>query len=410
MLLTLVMTAATAQSNHTAKARPAGKPAAQVQKKGTAAKTNAKPVAKTKAAAAMQNAMKPQPYTILGKAINIKDGQKVYLATIENHRQKRVDSATVRNGAFTFKGKTPPVPLSRFLVTGMGYNTVNADFFLEPGTIRASLTGGKRADHITGTRHNNIYVHYKDTSNLIVSQMVEQYTLMGSSSSTPDQKNAGRLRGDSLKQRYTEYACEFTRRNTDNMVGIFLLSEYYRQFPIDDLKVILNRMKKYKSLALIKTVQKYYDNAVKTQPGHMLVDLDMLTLEDEASKLSQTAGQGQPLLLYLWSGSIPASSSEVIPLKRLKRNYGQRGVQFASLCLDADTAIINKSLRRTNPDWPQFKVAEGQQQHVMNAYNLSELPYIILFDAQGRIAARGLRRNALEEKLKTLISQTNETD
>ena len=281
MLLTLVMTAATAQSNHVAKARPAGKPAAQVQKKGTAAKTNAKPVAKTKAAAAMQNAMKPQPYTILGKAINIKDGQKVYLATIENHRQKRVDSATVRNGAFTFKGKTPPVPLSRFLVTGMGYNTVNADFFLEPGTIRASLTGGKRADHITGTRHNNIYVHYKDTSNLIVSQMVEQYTLMGSSSSTPDQKNAARLRGDSLKQRYTEYACEFTRRNTDNMVGIFLLSEYYRQFPIDDLKVILNRMKKYKSLALIKTVQKYYDNAVKTQPGHMLVDLDMLALEDE---------------------------------------------------------------------------------------------------------------------------------
>ena len=46
----------------------------------------------------------------------------------------------------------------------------------------------------------------------------------------------------------------------------------------------------------------------------------------------------------------------------------------------------------------------------MNAYNLSDLPYIILFDAQGRIAARGLRRNALEEKLKTLISQTNETD
>ncbi len=420
MLVALVVTAATAQNNFDVKVKPAGKSAATVKKaqvtkpKTATTATNTKPKTTTAANSKTNQAtVQWQPYTILGKANNIKDGQKVYLATIENRRQKHLDSATVRNGAFTFKGKTLPFPLSRFLVTGAGFNTVTADFFLEPGTIKASITAGKRADHITGTRHNNIYVNYKDTSNLIVSKMADQYMLMSSTTAPTEDRTKARQRIDSLKQCYTDYACDFTRRNTQNMVGMFLLSEYYNQFPLADLKVILDRINKnksFKDMPITQAVQKYYDNAVKTEEGKFFTDFNMLTLDSVPSKLSQIAGKGQPLVLYLWSVKIAASTSEVIPLKRVYRNFSKNGVQFASLCFDSDTAVINKSLKRTTPNWAQFMLPEGRGQQVMNTYNLRELPYIILFDGEGRIAARGLRRDALEEKIKNLLPQKNETN
>ena len=95
-------------------------------------------------------------YKIAGTVEGISDGETVYLQELQGRNLINLDSAIVKNGAFTFKGQQDSA-VNRYITYATEDARIMTDFFLENGDINVLLAEDSRA---TGTPNNDINVHY----------------------------------------------------------------------------------------------------------------------------------------------------------------------------------------------------------------------------------------------------------
>ena len=76
-----------------------------------------------------------------------------------------------------------------------------------------------------------------------------------------------------------------------------------------------------------------------------------------------------------------------------------------SVALDESVAPVEKMVAEKGMDWPQIAEGKGHDSRIARAFNVHGTPTYFVIDRRGRIAARDLGGDELEETVREVLDE-----
>lgn len=333
-------------------------------------------------------------YTISGTVESAKDGDVVYLESINNEEFKVLDKAIVQGGAFKFEG-TQDSTVVAYLSCTTEKDVFSLPFFLENGHISVKMIEG--AETITGTQTNDIYQEVRGKISDILRQMIEIEQDPNLSEEEKEQKM------DEAEMAYDATMKEGMVKNIANPVGIFIFkNKYYENTLSENLSLLAQIPSEYMTDPQLQGIQMQIAQQEKTDVSKPFTDLSMETPEGKAVKLSDFVGKGKPVLVDFWaSWCAPCRQSmpELISIyKKYKGKFEIVGVSF-----DENKDAWQKAITRLELPWPHMSDLKGWKSEAAIAYGIHSIPHTVLIDNNGVIISRDLKGADLDNKLAEIL-------
>lgn len=341
-------------------------------------------------------------YTINGHIDGAADGDSVFLQIPNGRQLLKVDGAVVKNGKFTFKGKQDSIVM-HYLTCEMESDAVYADFFLENGTINATLSA--ESPKITGTPSNDMYQVFKDEIVTIQKELNDIYDETHTAGELDEQKQKElALKSEISENKLVETLYNNIKKNLTNAVGIHLFKENY--YMLDTQKFIeIADMIPERSVSdpAIQAIKESANKMKLTAEGQQYTDFEMKDPNGNVLKLSDYAGKGKVVLVDFWASWCGPCREEMPNLVKLYDAYKNKGLEIVGVSLDQKEDAWKKGIKDMGMKWPQMSDLKYWDNYAARLYAVSSIPHTLLLDKDGTIIARGLRGNALYEKISQLL-------
>ena len=131
-----------------------------------------------------------------------------------------------------------------------------------------------------------------------------------------------------------------------------------------------------------------------------------ITLEDTAGNLfSLSSLKGKVVLIDFWASWCKPCRMENPNMVRLYQNYKQYGFDILGVSLDQNKGNWVRAIADDGLVWNQISDLKGWQSAAGASYGVRSIPFTVLVDKKGNIIAKGLRGEALEQKIKEVLLQ-----
>jgi peroxiredoxin len=381
--------------------------------------------------------MKMNKYTLLAAAISISQwtlAQKEYHCIIRLTdlklsataylvssygwtNQRILDSAEGKNGIFRFKGKLSDPMAVHAVVLRNGekiqhYNK-NADaqfFYLEQGDILIKGKDAVKKAVVTGSALNMEYAKYRATVLKPMEQVEEQASAMykaGVSNGRLDDRLTDSLmllfkmalrQTDSLKWIYisqhpTSYLSLVALKElAGNDPDVEKIAPVYKKFP-----ATLRSTNTGKELARL-----LYDTG-PASIGAMAPDFTQNDVHDQPVKLSNF--RGKYVLLDFWASWCGPCRAENPNVVKAYQKYKDKNFTVLGVSLDqaGKKEAWLAAIERDGLSWTHVSDLKFWNNEAAKLYGVRAIPQNFLIDPNGKIIAKNLRGEALEQKLAALI-------
>jgi thiol-disulfide isomerase/thioredoxin len=136
--------------------------------------------------------------------------------------------------------------------------------------------------------------------------------------------------------------------------------------------------------------------------GSVAPDISLNTPEGKTIALSSL--KGKVVLVDFWASWCRPCRAENPNVVRIYNAYKNKGFDVYSVSLDKDKNSWVKAIGDDGLIWPSHVSDLGYwQSSVVKQYNISGIPFTCLLDKEGRIVAKGLRGDELEQKVIELL-------
>lgn len=347
----------------------------------------------------------PHPYLIRGQIGKLNAPAKVYLVGGAG----RLDSATLKNGQFEFKGATPqPGPAAlvlgrqgRFLdgwqrkMLGGKMETVYVEYrdrhqiFLEPGPIVLTGTDSLRTAHLTGGPLTADYQRLTTSTQSIL------HKLTGGAKSQEEAATA-------FKD-YRQAFLNFAQANPASWVGLFAMQQYSMMGPV--------------SYAEATPVYAAFSPELRTsepgqQYGAMLESLKATAIGATAPDFTQADATGKPVKLSDYRGKfvlVDFWASWCVPCRAENPNvlaaynsFKDKNFAILGVSIDSNQEKWLKAVAEDKLPWPQVSDLKRENEAAQR-YNVQTIPQNFLIDPSGKIIAANLRGPELAATLARLL-------
>jgi peroxiredoxin len=131
-----------------------------------------------------------------------------------------------------------------------------------------------------------------------------------------------------------------------------------------------------------------------------------ITLQDTAGKLfSLSSLRGKVVLIDFWASWCRPCRVENPNMVKLYQNYKQYGFDILGVSLDQSKDNWVGAIEKDGLIWNHVSDLKGWQSAAGAAYGVRSIPFTVLVDKKGNIIAKGLRGQALEEKIREVLLQ-----
>ena len=137
--------------------------------------------------------------------------------------------------------------------------------------------------------------------------------------------------------------------------------------------------------------------------GGTAPDFSQETPEGEPLRLSDL--RGKVVLIDFWASWCGPCRAENPNVVKVYEKYREKGFEILGVSLDNKRDRWLKAIKADELTWPQVSDLKGWQNEVAQAYGVHSIPQTILLDPEGKIIARNLRGQRLEQKLAELFDQ-----
>lgn len=123
----------------------------------------------------------------------------------------------------------------------------------------------------------------------------------------------------------------------------------------------------------------------------------------EGKEIALSSLKGKLVLIDFWASWCGPCRKENPNVVKLYNAYKNKGFEIYSVSLDEEKDKWVKAIEKDGLKWIHVSDLGGWNSSVCSQFNISSIPFTILVSKDGKIIAKGLRGEALEEKVKEIL-------
>lgn len=330
----------------------------------------------------------PEQYTISGKAGESMEGKKVLL----KNDDKAVDSCTIENGTFAFAGT---VDDQAMYILNVEQETQFPVFVANGLNISIDLNDAPASVKDNGGL-NDAYAAVMDgvgKAGKILNEKAEK--LMAEGVAYTDIRDSVASDIENLMNVYRDGITA----NKDNYVGAVIMSIVARDFytSLSELDSAMAEVTHAKDVKALQELRTSYESAEKTNEGKMFVDFTGLSVDGNASKLSDYVGKGKYVLVDFWASWCGPCKGEIPNLVDLHNRFNGDNFTVLGVNVWDEESKFKAALESEGINYPQIFVPRDNKDNATDLYGIQGIPQIILFAPDGTIVKRNLRGEEMKQ-------------
>ena len=351
-------------------------------------------------------------YEVNAHVNELKDGDKIYL-TYQVEGNQITDSSTIQNGRFSFRGNIQyPALASLYLnrnpyVVKMQKGEVldYMRFYLESSKITMESTDSLKKMIVTGSKSNIIYANLR---HMLRSNEDEFTALRKEYDKLPKEKKVDSsilagfiLREQKLLDESYKIHLDFANKNINSYLSVISLAHASSQSGLTDAveKAYHRLPERLKNTPTAKTIPIILMSHTATEIGKNAPYFEQQNPVGKIIKLSDF--KGKYLLIDFWASWCTPCRDENPNLVAAYRNYKMNGFEILGVSLDnsGQADRWKKAILDDGLIWPQVSDLRGWDNQASKVYGVRSIPANYLIDPSGKIIAKDLRGELLNEKL-----------
>ncbi|MBF9253742.1 AhpC/TSA family protein [Pontibacter sp. 172403-2] len=339
-------------------------------------------------------------YTIEGKLQNAEAGSKVYLLELGDQQFIARDTAEVSaDGTFTFEGRVEEPTMYR--ITLDQRNGLMLVLDNDNVKVQADAEDINGTAKVEGSEDSELF---QQLNKLVNESRLKQVALEERYQQAMEAGNT-----DSVAVIQEEYGAlqqqvkDFIAQHPKSVVAAFgtaTLVDPNSDFAFaDSMATLLNKNipdSKY-TLMLNEHLKPFRNTAI----GQVAPDITLPTPDGSTKSLSSL--RGKYVLIDFWASWCGPCRKENPNVVKMYDKYKDKGFEIFGVSLDQSKEKWEKAIADDNLPWPHVSDLQGWQSSAAQLYNVNAIPQTVLIDPEGKIIAKGLRGEDLEQKLATLL-------
>lgn len=333
--------------------------------------------------------------SINGTVSGIKE--KVLYMSVPVADSFRNDTIHIKDGKFTWKGKVP----GPYHMTMFGENGVY-EFFIENKPMRLKIN--KEGYHLSGSPVNDEYEAYRngraDMDKAFNDAATKEYYAKDSSDEVKAALSSAKQVADNALVKYNN---DYITNHRSSYVSLMLIGDRAaidaRHQEIDSLFHLLSE--NLQSSKAGKDLTKQIAILRKRSEGQPFIDFTQKDIEGKTVHFNDL--KGKYILVDFWASWCGPCRAENPNVLKAYQQYKDKNFTVVGISLDKEEAKWKKAVADDKMPWLQLSDLEGFENEVATYYNIRAIPFSFLLDPQGKIIARGLRGEELQQKLFSLL-------
>ena len=362
-----------------------------------------------------QTTATPDPFTITGNFKNLPATSRAYLF-YQLGANKVVDSADVVNGSFKFTGMLL-FPENGYLVidhkgtgiTKLGSEPDVLNFYLEKGIYYINGTDSAFTARVEGSKLNDdnaaLNAQLKPLEGPTERLIAEVKAAPEDKKNEPEFRKAMDARAKAIQLQQISILKNFVMEHPESYVCITVLNEMgpHSNNPAELLKLFNGLSPDIKNSEPGKTLKQSIDKANVTGIGAIAPDFTQNDVDGKPVTLSSF--RGKYVLVDFWASWCGPCRQENPNLVKTYNKYKTKNFTVLGVSLDRPDGKADwlKAIKNDGLTWTQVSDLNYWSNHAAVLYFIGQIPSNFLLDPNGKIIARDLRGEDLDNKLAELF-------
>lgn len=369
-------------------------------------------------APAVMKAQDPQQYRLEGyirQLASEKNNKAVLMHMVPG--RMLFDTVDVVNGAFTFSGTTPAKQKAFLYVTHGGIMPQsiglgdNVPVYLENGTVKVTAPDSLKHARVGGTPLNEDQQALTDLLLPVQKKVALLEMQYAAAMNTADSLEAGvaRMRYEAVALQRDSVVMGFVAKHPGSLVSLLSLRSYLDPATsMDKAAAAFDRLDP--ALKASSQGQVFARMINKAKVLDIGGEAPIFTAADTAGdNVSLKSFRGKYVLVDFWaSWCVPCRHENPNVVKAFNRFKG-KNFTIVGFSLDEGNDGKEKWLKAIEKDglpWVQLSDLAGWTSPIAMLYNLKAIPANFLLDPSGKIVAKNLRGEELEQKLEEILGKS----
>jgi thiol-disulfide isomerase/thioredoxin len=355
-------------------------------------------------------------YTINGTVKGIEDGSMVVLSRLESRQSIPVDSITIQDGIFKLRGNQEPdryrltvagVPSSfTFYITG---TSEEMDIILDAEDMQKSM--------ILGSAINEKNVAFEKEVNDIsasIEELMTDYSQKRKEISENEKlKTAEKNQQlevldeeigeeyEALDEKKNAAVKQFVTDNINNIAGQKMFLQMPYVFDAEELESLVAKIENKTTRYAMDIVARLTD-VLNSMVGKPYIDVALNDPEDLQVELSSWIKEGNYTLIDFWASWCGPCRRENPNVVAMYKKYHDKGFDIIGISRDRNREAWVKAIADDGLVWNHLWDKDAD---AAKSYAVDFIPTMFLLDQDGVIIARGIRGEALRDKLAEIFGE-----